>query len=457
MFLVVSLGAQDNPYAAQQSAVEQLLASQKYRQARAQAAGILEASAQAQLPEVEARFAYLLGQAYLTDPSSDARGRVEGIRALQRSARLYGKLGDKENLKLILAQLGELQGKTISLDDLEDKRSKRKKRLRPVSELDSLTVESVALSALVNSQTETIEALNDSQMMAMLKLQQQQRLFDSLEMHALEDSLLVVQQEMLLNVQSSELETQRQTRNFLYLLGAAILAILGVVYWRFLASRRYQRTLEEKNQQILDEQERSDKLLLNVLPAKVAAELKDKGKARAQRHENVSVLFADFKGFSALAQTLEPAQLVSMLDEAFQAFDRILRNYELEKIKTIGDAYMCAGGLPNDQKDHAELCVKAAMDMQDYLATHPNFSARIGIHSGPVVAGVVGLDKFAYDIWGDTVNRAARLEVAGEINQINISEATKQLLDPHQYAFQDRGLLPIKNLGELRMYFVSKK
>ena len=453
----VTISAQQDSYAKQLSAVEQLLTNGSYRSARAQAAGLETTAAQTQQPDAEARFADLLGQAYLDDPAATARERVDGIKALQRAARIYGKLGQQEELERILDRLGEIQGKKISLSDLDNNRSKRRKSQGPVSQVDSLTVESQVLGALVSSQTETIEALNDSQMVAMLRLQRQERQFDSLEMHALEDSLLVSQQEMQLNKQASELKTQRMGRNFLYLLGVAILTVLGVLYWRFLAAKRYQRTLEEKNQQILDEQEKSDKLLLNILPAKVAAELKDKGKARAQRHENVSVLFADFKGFSALAQKMEPDAIVSMLDEAFQKFDLILRDYGLEKIKTIGDAYMCAGGLPNDQKNHATLCVKAAMDMQHYLSTHPNFSARIGIHSGPVVAGVVGLDKFAYDIWGDTVNRAARLEVAGIPGKINVSSETKNLLDSQVYEFEDRGPLPIKNMGELRMYFVTNK
>jgi class 3 adenylate cyclase len=202
---------------------------------------------------------------------------------------------------------------------------------------------------------------------------------------------------------------------------------------------------------------------LNILPSLVAEELKKKGHTNARLLEDVSVLFADFVGFSKIAEMMGPQQLVSELDTCFRAFDQIIANYNLEKIKTIGDAYMCAGGMSNDGGAQLRDMVLAARDMQKWLHTWntermktglPRFDARIGIHRGPVVAGVVGSKKFAFDIWGDTVNIAARIEQAGEGGKINISgEAYELIRDAFPCTY--RGKIAAKNKGEIDMYFVD--
>lgn len=211
------------------------------------------------------------------------------------------------------------------------------------------------------------------------------------------------------------------------------------------------------------ERKRSDKLLLNILPAKVAAELKAKGRAEAQHMDQVSVLFTDFKGFTSLSENLTPAELVDEINTCFSAFDRIMQAHGVEKIKTIGDAYMASGGLPEASSTHAEDVVKAALDVQKFMQQRQtektatgglSFEIRIGVHSGPVVAGIVGVNKFAYDIWGDTVNTASRMESSGEVGKVNISGSTYSLIKDH-FRCHYRGKVAAKGKGEIEMYFVE--
>ena len=225
------------------------------------------------------------------------------------------------------------------------------------------------------------------------------------------------------------------------------------------------RTIEiEKQKELLaSAKSQSDALLLNILPDEIADELKRFGRAYARRHEEVSVLFADIKGFTAIAESLTPEKLVTQLDEVFRAFDNIVEKYGLEKIKTIGDAYMCAAGLPNADPENAVNAVKTARDMQEFIKGFgwaskiqnlPVFEMRIGIHTGPLVAGVVGSRKFAYDIWGDTVNLASQMEQRSEPGKINISGSTYNLIQG-VFVCTYRGKIEAKSKGEVDMYFVE--
>ncbi|TVR75924.1 MAG: hypothetical protein EA412_14625 [Chitinophagaceae bacterium] len=217
--------------------------------------------------------------------------------------------------------------------------------------------------------------------------------------------------------------------------------------------------LAEKNKIIEFERERSDKLLLNILPLEVANELKNNGKVTARHFSDVSILFTDFSGFTALSGKLPPQDLVNELDICFRAFDLIMEKYHIEKIKTIGDAYMAACGLPLPDKHHAEKTIKAAIEMRDFMENRYKISKvklkmRIGVNSGNVIAGVVGIKKFAYDIWGDDVNLAARMESSGETGKINISKKTYELVKG-KFSLVYRGKIAAKGKGEIEMYFAE--
>jgi class 3 adenylate cyclase len=221
--------------------------------------------------------------------------------------------------------------------------------------------------------------------------------------------------------------------------------------------------VERQSVVIQKEKQKSDELLLNILPAEVAEELKEKGHTTARAFENASILFSDIKGFTHVAENLTAKELVKEIDTYFSAFDRIMLKFGLEKIKTIGDAYIAAGGLPEGNLANASKVVEAAIAMQIVTAQfgkeraalgHPFFELRIGIHTGPVVAGVVGIKKFQYDIWGDTVNMAARMEQSGVPGKINISQYTYDLIK-NDFSCIHRGKVEAKNKGSVDMYFVE--
>ncbi|MEI7862184.1 MAG: adenylate/guanylate cyclase domain-containing protein [Planctomycetota bacterium] len=207
------------------------------------------------------------------------------------------------------------------------------------------------------------------------------------------------------------------------------------------------------------EKEKSERLLLNILPGAIAGRLKGGEKAIANGHAVVSVMFADLCGFTALSRKTTPADLVSMLNSIFTAFDLIVEKYGVEKIKTIGDCYMLVGGLPINRDDHAEAVADAAMEMVEALekinATNATeLQMRVGIHTGPVVAGVIGKIKFTYDLWGDTVNVASRMESSGMPGRIHVSQQTAQALHG-KFALEDRGFVECKGLGQVQTYFVN--
>lgn len=210
------------------------------------------------------------------------------------------------------------------------------------------------------------------------------------------------------------------------------------------------------------ERRKSDRLLLNVLPEPVARELKETDRVTPLDYEAASVLFTDFVGFTRIAERLTPRELVGELDECFRRFDRVAKRHKLEKIKTIGDAYMAAGGVPAPNRTHAVDCVLAALEIRREMdelmarwraAGRPHWRLRIGINTGGMVAGVVGSEKFAYDVWGDAVNTASRLESSGEAGEINISRATYERVREF-FVCEHRGLVTAKGKGEIEMFFV---
>jgi class 3 adenylate cyclase len=219
--------------------------------------------------------------------------------------------------------------------------------------------------------------------------------------------------------------------------------------------------VEQRTRELQTEQTRTKMLLDNMLPAEIARELSATGAARPVRHEAVTILFTDFSDFTQAAATMPPDRMVAELNDIFAAFDRITQECGVEKIKTIGDAYMAAAGVPSACPDHARRCVTAGLDMLDYVAKRNltsafKWSLRVGIHTGPVVAGVIGTRKFAFDIWGDTVNIASRMESSGEIGKVNISAYTFDLVRA-DFICEYRGKVDAKGKGGIDMYFVAGK
>jgi len=209
------------------------------------------------------------------------------------------------------------------------------------------------------------------------------------------------------------------------------------------------------------ERDRSERLLMNILPESIAARLKHGPATIADDFGESTILFADIVGFTKYTETVSPDKLIALLNAIFSEFDDLCDKYNAEKIKTIGDAYMVVSGVPIDRRNHAELMADMALDMLAAVrrynqSTGQAFQIRVGIHSGPVIAGVIGKKKFAYDLWGDSVNNAARMESHGIPGEIQVSEATYELLKA-QYRFEDRGVIEIKGKGMMRVYLLKEK
>jgi len=228
------------------------------------------------------------------------------------------------------------------------------------------------------------------------------------------------------------------------------LILLVIVYFAFRQVSRAEAAAE-------GERQRSDDLLRNILPGSVADRLKtDPGTIVADSHDDVTVLFADLAGFTARAAELKPDDLVTLLNRLFTAFDSLAERYGLEKIKTIGDAYMAVGGAPTPRADHAEAVADMALDMQRAMQTEigEGFQLRIGVHSGPVVAGVIGTAKFSYDIWGATVNLAERLQTDAAPGDILVSATTRDLL-PDRFTLEDHGKVDLKGIGQVPCHVLT--
>ena len=240
--------------------------------------------------------------------------------------------------------------------------------------------------------------------------------------------------------------------------GLLILTLLVLILEGFLIFRPAVKKLRTTLSQLTEEKKKSEHLLLNILPESVAYRLKEKPTTIAEGFAEVTVLFADIVGFTELSTQVSPQELVALLNHIFSDFDELAEKHNLEKIKTIGDAYMVVGGLPQPRVDHAEAIIEMALDMQRAIEqfnvdTNSNCNIRIGINSGPVVAGVIGIKKFIYDLWGDTVNIASRMESHGVPGKIQITQSTYELVKD-KYALESRGAIEIKGKGEMQTYLV---
>ena len=268
-----------------------------------------------------------------------------------------------------------------------------------------------------------------------------------------------------------ELENERvvvaaRTRIYALLGGLGVLFIFGILLFRNNRHKqKVNKELAQKNELITEEKQRSEELLLNILPYEVAEEIKQQGFSKAKTYSMVTVMFTDFKDFTSVSEKISAELLVDEIDYCFSAFDNIVQKYRVEKIKTVGDAYICVGGMPALNFTHATDIIHAAIEIRDFMLNRKKekeakgeipFELRIGVHTGSVVAGIVGVKKYAYDIWGDTVNLAARIEQNSEAGKINISGNTYELVKG-KFKCEHRGKIEVKNKGEIDMYFVENK
>jgi len=365
----------------------------------------------------------------------------------------------KEDELALLKQEQEIKEERLKTQELEAARSKQQLQLArqqlEAAEKDRSIAELEQLEALQKQELAQQKAQEEAQKAKIENLENQKEI----------DRLQIEQQ---------------QTVNQAFIgAGVALLAILGVILFSFLNARKKSRQLAKQNQEIetqkaeieksrdLVEKERakSENLLLNILPVETAKELKETGVAIPKTYENVSVLFTDFIGFTRISETMQPAQVIEELNTCFSVFDEIIERHGLEKIKTMGDAYMCVSGLSNASENNAQQAAAAALEMQSYIKNRHQekinqrqnyWKMRVGIHTGSVVAGVIGSKKFAYDIWGDTVNLASRMESNGEANRVNVSAATFEEIK-NQFRGEFRGEIEVKNRGKVGMYFINTK
>ena len=385
----------------------------------------------------------------------------------QRSLALKEEIGDKFGISYTLNNIGQLQ---IIENDYQRANQSCEKAFEISKEIGNVEVQKDACDCLY----QVNKALNDEEK-ALFFLEANLILEDSLQSietakkfqqiefakQMVADS--IVQAEKAKQVElEHQAEIQRKNRNRNIAVGAGLffLILAGTFFgvWRYTQNSK---VLIEK------EKERSENLLLNILPAEVAEELKSRGRAAAKSHDLVSILFTDFKDFTKTSAELTAEDLVEEINTCFEAFDRIVEKYKIEKIKTIGDSYMAAGGLPISMPGAVKNTVLAALEMQSFIVKRKvirnakgqqAFQMRAGIHTGPVVAGIVGVKKFQYDVWGDTVNTASRMESNGAVDMVNISQATYEYLkNDEECEFENRGVIEVKGKEPMNMWFVRKK
>jgi class 3 adenylate cyclase len=357
----------------------------------------------------------------------------------------------KEELK----KANEWANKTIQLYDQQKNQLARDKEILKKEKL-IIEAEKVRLANLARKLDEDVKLKKRDLEQTLTQVEQKNTEIktkdESLSAMALEKQV----SDILLQKEKLEAENQKEAKKSLIigLILAGILAIL--MFYLLLARKKASKVLQI-------EKDKSDLLLLNILPGEIAEELKNTSKTIARSYDMATVIFADIKNFTKISATLSPDKLIQELDFIFGAFDDIIQKHNIEKIKIIGDCYMCVGGIPNANDTNPADAISAAIEMQtfmhnmkqDRLANKEQvYEVRIGINTGPIVAGVIGSKKFAYDVWGDTVNLASRLEAASEPGKINISEYTYQVVKD-KFPTLHRGEMEVKGKGKVHMYFVS--
>jgi adenylate cyclase len=274
------------------------------------------------------------------------------------------------------------------------------------------------------------------------------------------DSIAYVKKQNLIDLKHQEEVQKKEKQRNIIIVSLCVMLLVACALWSSLSF------VKKSREALRVEKDRSDELLLNILPSEIADELKEKGSVNTREFDLVSILFTDFKSFTQTAEKMTPQSLVEEINVCFKAFDYIAEKYQIEKIKTIGDAYMAAGGIPHPFENSTKNIVLAGLEMQEFVTKRvieneqkqiPFFEMRLGIHAGPIVAGIVGIKKFQYDVWGDAVNTASRIESNGMVGKVNISETLYDLIkDDDTFVFEYRGNIHAKGKGEIKMYFVER-
>ncbi len=387
---------------------------------------------------------------------------------------------NRDMQQLTIAQLeAEAENQKLAFKNKESELMAREAEKEILAKENLLKASELEIKAVENQKAKqdlelTRQRLLSSQKEKEVATLQQKEVLQELEIKNQEATIAAEQKEKDLILRDKklgdlELAKQNERVQFFYGLGALMGLILLIIGGGLLYSNKLNQQLNQKNKaieiqkaEITTERNKSDQLLLNILPEETAEELKEKGFASPKSYEVATVMFTDFSGFTRIASTMTPEQLIQELNVCFSSFDSILEKHGMEKIKTIGDAYMCVAGVPKKNADHSIQAINAGKEIVAFMNQRIKekkakgidyWNMRMGIHSGPVVAGVVGAKKFAYDIWGDTVNVASRMESNGAEGRINISESTYQLVKDI-FPCEARGKIMAKNVGEVNMYFV---
>ena len=414
-------------------------------------------------------------QKYLVIRDSIQRAKARSQSNLTETAFLVERVSHDAEKLWADQEISYLELQRLKLDS-----ANREQELQLLHQTDSIQKITIENQQLENQRAVQEILLKEEQIYAANK----EKEVDSLRQIERIQSLELKTQKLIQKEQESQIELldkenqlkelnlkRARLRNwFLASFGFLALFIIYLVYRGLRFARKTNKILvkqkneiERQKDEIDYERKRSDKLLLNILPEETAEELKEKGSATPKHYDLVSVLFTDFKGFTNIAEKLTPQELVKELDNCFLAFDKIIDKHNLEKIKTIGDAYMCAGGIPVANTTNPFDVVEAGLEIKEYMDNLKEeresmgkdfWELRIGIHTGPVVAGVVGKNKFAYDIWGDAVNTASRMESSGIPGKVNISGDTYEIVKD-RFKCTYRGKIKAKNKGEIDMYIVE--
>lgn len=402
-----------------------------------------------------------MGEVYL-----DQGDNQRALEYYQRSLKISKEISNKKEMAITLNNIGKINN---ILGDHLQAISWCEKALVIAEEINAIAVQKdicdclyTAFKALGNNNNalkyhERILILDDNLQAKETAKKLQQMEFAS---QMLADSLAREKEKLEVQMaHDAKVRKKTRSRNIYILSGAFLLVFALIFYRRIKYIRKAKRAVE-------NEKDRSDKLLLNILPSEIADELKNKGRAKARKFDQVSILFSNFKGFTQISEKLSAEELVERINTCFKAFDAICSKYGIEKIKTIGDAYMAAGGLPVPSDDSVKNTILASLEMMEFITNQRKiheadnnvcFEMRLGINTGPVVAGIVGVTKFQYDIWGDTVNTASRMESAGEAGKVNISRHTyDQIKEDPAFRFKARGKVKAKGKGEIEMWFVEK-